>query len=175
MELLFETLKYILPAALVLLAVWLINKQNEKQLKVQQAAIIRAEVVKQQLPVKLNALERAILYLDRIKPEHLLLRVPVGAMSVSEAHQELVSNVRSEYEHNMVQQLYISPEAWQMLLGARDEVLTLLNTIRMEMQEEDTGINYAKMVLERAAQLPPPSIQNAMIAINREASSILQM
>lgn len=175
MELLFETIKYILPAALVLLAVWLVNKQHEKNAKVQQAGLIKAEIVRQQLPVKLNALERAVLYLDRIRPENLILRAPVGGLSAAEAHQELIANVRSEYEHNMAQQLYISPEAWQLLLGARDEVLTLLNTIRSEMKDEDSGITYAKMVLERGDQLPPPSIQNAMIAVKREASVLIQM
>lgn len=175
LSLLVEGLKYALPAGLVLLTVWLLNKNNQKNLQIQQLAMVKAEMLKQQLPVRLNAYERAILYLDRIKPEHLILRVPVGGLSAGELHYEMVSNVRSEYEHNMAQQVYISPEAWQSLLNAREEVLTLLNTVRSEVEADSVGSDYARLILERASQLPPPSIQSAMNMVKTEVATLLQM
>ncbi|MFK7972742.1 MAG: hypothetical protein AB8F95_20390 [Bacteroidia bacterium] len=175
LSLIAEGLKYALPAGLVLLAVWLQQKNNQKILQTQQLALVKADLLRQQMPARFNAYERTILYLDRIKAENLIQRAPVAVMNAGELHKELVSQVRTEYEHNMAQQLYISDEGWQQLLQAREETLTLMNTVRSELETEDSGLELARRLLERSAQVPPPSIQSAIKLIKREASSFMQV
>ena len=175
LTLIVEGLRYSLPAGLVLGAVWFVHRHFQKTQQINQLAQVKLELMKQQLPVRLTAYERAILYLDRIRPEHILSRLPTGGLTASELHYELVSTVRGEYEHNMAQQLYISPDAWQRLLSGREEVLTLYNTVRTHLDADAPAQEYARAILETAAQAPPESLQSAINLMKREVASLLQM
>ncbi|MCK7540680.1 MAG: hypothetical protein MZV63_62230 [Marinilabiliales bacterium] len=41
----------------------------------------------------------------------------------------MISNVRSEYEHNLSQQIYMSNEAWEMVKNARGTVVRMINSV----------------------------------------------
>ncbi len=55
----------------------------------------------------------------------------------------MLKNIRQEYEHNMTQQLYVSPSAWKLVLMARDEVTKLINISSTNLTAEATAIDLA--------------------------------
>jgi len=81
---------------------------------------------KQSLPIRLQAYERIVLFLERINPVQLLLRVPSNGLDPQNYATLLVHTIQTEYEHNITQQVYISNEAWEIVLKAKNSVITLI-------------------------------------------------
>ena len=71
------------------------------------------EKKRQSLPIKLQAYERLLLFCERINPSKLILRVhPIGDETDSHLHL-LIGNIEQEFEHNLVQQLYVTEDSWK--------------------------------------------------------------
>jgi hypothetical protein len=71
------------------------------------------------LPSKLEAYQRCILLLDRISPANLTLRSLQVSQNAKTQQSILIKTVREEFEHNIAQQLFISPQGWAMLVQSR--------------------------------------------------------
>lgn len=81
---------------------------------------------KQALPIRLQAYERVVLFLERINPVQLLLRVQPNELDPQSYATLLVHAIQTEYEHNITQQIYISNEGWETILKARNGIITLI-------------------------------------------------
>ena len=148
-EIIAEVLKYAVPGALILFAVKLMA---DAQLKRQQLESIKKnalELYKQHLPLKLNAYERAILFLERISPENIFVRVSSAGKTAAQYHRELVQEIRNEFEHNLTQQLYISNQGWQALVNAKEEILGSINQASRELKPEDEALALSKRVIQQ--------------------------
>jgi hypothetical protein len=107
---------------------WLIQKENQKQ----------------SLPLRLQAYERLALFLERISPAKLLIRVaPLNDDKV--AYQNLlIHHIEQEYEHNMTQQIYITDQCWTMVLTAKN---TIIQNIRKTTL--DSSVTNADQLREK--------------------------
>src|SRR6187402_2317698 len=108
MEALIEFIKILLPASIVLYAAYLLVRsfiQREIDLKKLE---IRSRSIETVLPNRLQAFERMTLFLERMSPQNLLVRLNTESMPAREFHQILLSEIRNEYNHNVSQQIYIS-------------------------------------------------------------------
>ncbi len=105
---------------------------------------------KQALPLRLQAYERIVLFLERINPVQLLLRVPHNNLDPQSYATLLSHTIQTEYEHNITQQIYLSNEAWENILKARNSVITLIRN-----KSITEGINTAeemrKAILEEVS------------------------
>lgn len=81
---------------------------------------------KQALPIRLQAYERVVLFLERINPVQLLLRVPPNELDPQSYATLLVHSIQTEYEHNITQQIYITSEGWETVLKAKNAIITLV-------------------------------------------------
>ena len=123
-----EILKYIIPAGIVLmtsyLTIWVFlrNETKKRQLEINAAS---KDIV---LPIRLQAYERIILFLERISPNSLLIRVSIPGMSAIQLQTALLNNIREEFEHNLSQQLYISSSAWELTKNAKEEIVRIINS-----------------------------------------------
>ena len=57
------------------------------------------------LPLRLQAYERMALFLERIDPNQLVMRIHTGGLTVSQEQNLLLTAIRSEFEHNLSQQI----------------------------------------------------------------------
>ena len=69
------------------------------------------EKTKTFFPLKIQAYERVILFLERIDPSNMMIRAHKSGMNAATLHRELLKIVREEYTHNMSQQIYIQPNS----------------------------------------------------------------
>jgi hypothetical protein len=142
-----EILKYILPSLVVFaLAYYLIRTfldHETKGLKEEK----KDETRKMSLPLRFQAYERVVLFLERISPPNLVLRVSKAGMSKEQLQAELLKTVREEYEHNLAQQIYMSDKAWDLVKGAKEEVLSDINTAAGQMKEKNTLADYGQQVI----------------------------
>ena len=175
MELVAEVLKYMIPAVLVLITIRLLQDDRKKESAAQHIRQMQGEIMRQHLPVKLTAYERAILFLERISPENLLPRVNGAGKPSDQFHLELVRDIRNEFEHNLAQQLYISPEGWAALVHAKEQVLALINQAAKQMTAEDDGISMSRKIIESYSQMGDLPTHKATFVLKSDIQKLFKV
>ncbi len=172
MEFVLEILKLTLPSLFVIIMGYLVLNNFLKREEKMHWYRLKMENSKQALPVKLQAYERSILLLERISPNNLVMRVYKSGMSAREFHSELLKNIRQEFDHNLTQQIYLSPEAWEAIKRTKEEVTKMINIAASKVKEDDAGINLSKVILDMTIQMETLPNQIAIDAIKREIRTI---
>ena len=121
-------------------------------------------------PIRLQAYERVVLFLERISPNSLVMRTHKNGMSGLLLQSELVKTIRSEFEHNLSQQIYMSNNSWQMVITAKEEIIKLINISATKVPETATGLELAQTILGISAQLNKLPTQVAVEYIKKEIS-----
>ncbi len=152
MNQIFEVIMYTLPAVVVFLAAYFLLKEFFYQESKKREIDIKLEKVKIAMPIRLQAYERIILFLERISPANLVMRVHQQGVSSAEFQRVLVQTIREEYSHNLSQQLYISPKAWEMVKTAREEMIRQINTSAAQLTAEATSTDLSNKLLEMSIE-----------------------
>jgi len=142
-----EILKYILPSLIVFLTVFYFLKkyfENEDKKRKHQALLKNQDML---TPLRLQAYERIILFLERISPESLIIRVNKPGYTSKELQNELISAIRIEWEHNLSQQLYISRRSWEVVKNARANVIQLINIAADKVKGDSKSITLSREIL----------------------------
>jgi len=142
-----EILKYILPSLIVFLTVFYFLKkyfENEDKKRNHQTLLKNKDII---TPLRLQAYERIILFLERISPESLIIRVNKPGFTSKELHTELINTIRVEWEHNLSQQLYISHKSWEVVKNARANVIQLINIATDKAKGDSQSMNLGKEIL----------------------------
>jgi hypothetical protein len=153
MEGVIEIFKIILPAATVFVAAFLIlqrflendQKRREHELKKSTLSTIT--------PLKIQAYERVVIFLERIHPNSLVVRVNKHGMNAHQLHMELIKTIKSEYEHNLSQQIYVSYNAWELVKTAKEEIIKLVNISATKVPNDNTSNDLAMMILNITSNL----------------------
>jgi len=168
MEAIIEFGKIILPAAAVMYAMYLtiksfVNKELEKH-----RMEVRSRSIETVLPNRLHAYERVCLFLERISPDSLVVRLNNGEYSAREFQQIMLNEIREEYNHNVSQQLYMSNEVWEMVKGAKENLIVSINEATYELPENATSLDLSKKLFEKIMSKGEDHIQGALIAVKNE-------
>lgn len=153
MEEIIDLLKYTIPSVVVFAITYYMMKtffEREKKLKQEEN---RALARKDYIPLRIQAYERAALYLERIDPNNMIMRIHTPGMSANRLHGELLKNIREEYNHNMVQQIYMSQRSWAQLKMAKEESIKIINMAAQKMQAHSTGVELSSAIFEIVAKL----------------------
>jgi hypothetical protein len=173
MEMLADILKIILPALLVMFTAWLVLRnllKNDQEKRRQELILQNSRTV---TPIKLQAYERIVLFLERISLESLLIRTNTTGMSASQLHSALLSTIRSEFEHNLSQQIYMSPQAWEVVRNARSNTIKIINTTFEKTKESTSGMEFSKNLLERVMDLEKEPTRAAIDYIKGEIGRMI--
>ena len=123
------------------------NEQKKTLLEIQK--ISESETRKVVTPIQLQAYERLVLFLERMKPDNLVLRCYQPDMNTRLLRDVMIQNIRDEYEHNSSQQLYVSSQAWVYIKNAKEEIINILNSLVPKDDEQLTPTQYAGMLFEK--------------------------
>ena len=147
MEDILDILKYTLPSLIVFLTVYYFLKkyfENEARKRMHQTILKNHDVV---TPLRLQAYERIILYLERISPESLILRVNKRGYTSQQLQTELLNTIRIEWEHNLSQQLYVTQKAWEVVKNAKVNIIQLINVSADKVKGDSLSLNLSKAIL----------------------------
>lgn len=153
MDEILDLLKFTIPSAVVFAITYYMMKtffDREKKLKEEEN---KALARKDYIPLKIQAYERAALYLERIDPNNLIMRIHTPGMSANRLHGELLKAIREEYNHNMVQQIYMSHKSWNQLKQAKEESIKIINMAAHSMSAHATGVELSSAIFEIVAKL----------------------
>ena len=114
----------------------------------QRASELRMKNQETVLPIRLQAYERMCLFLERISPNNLVLRLNNNNYNVREFQQVLLSEIRQEYNHNLSQQVYMSDESWNLTKKAMEEVVVVINTAADTLDGDRSSLELSKRIFE---------------------------
>jgi len=147
METAIEFGKLLIPAGLVLYAMYLTVKSfliKETENKLLSIRSKNSEIV---LPIRLQAYERMCLFLERITPNNLVPRLQ-DEYTAKEFQQLLLRELREEYNHNLSQQVYMTDETWNLIKNAMEEVVMIINESASGLADDAKALELAKTILE---------------------------
>lgn len=173
MEIVADVLKITIPGLLVLLTAWLLIRnllKNDQEKRKQELILQSSRTV---TPIKLQAYERIVLFLERISLESLLVRISTPSMSASQLHSALLTTIRSEFEHNLSQQIYMSPQAWEVVRNARSNMIKIINGEFEKMPETATGMEFSRKLLESVMALEKEPTRAAIDYIKGEIGRMI--
>ncbi|WP_026451960.1 hypothetical protein [Aequorivita capsosiphonis] len=161
---------YLLPAIVVGLVAYYFFKGHTANEEGRRRYLIQKEAQKQVLPMRLQAYERIVLLLERIDPNKLLIRVKPFSDSMEDYENLLVKNIEQEYEHNLTQQLYVSPECWNLVNAAKNATIHVIR--QSVMQEKDENVDKMReWLLKHFMEEITPS-QKALTYVKKEVSEL---
>jgi hypothetical protein len=164
--------KILIPASIVLYAVYLMVRsfiQRELDLKKLE---VRSRSIETILPVRLQAYERMVLFLERISPQNLLIRSNNPGYTARDFQKVLLDEVRNEYNHNVSQQVYMSEEVWNQVKNAKEDLIILINEASSQMTNESTSIDLAKKIFEMVMDRKLDLIGHALSDLKKEIQQI---
>lgn len=143
-----EVLKLTIPSIVVFLVSYYMLRQvleNDYQKKlIDLKRHSRNDII----PIKMQAYERMILFLERINPSSALVRITTASMTATQLRAELIHTINEEYNHNIAQQIYLSPQAWQVIKVVKEQVLHIISESYKTLPEGATGVDLSKTILE---------------------------
>lgn len=167
-----EISKFLFPCiTVVLIAYWLINRPIRLE-KLRIDAATNSENFKVVTPIKLAAYERLILFLERTSPDEILNREMEANMSSFEFQMRLLKVVRDEFEHNVAQQIYLSPKEWQAVVDAKNDILQLVNMCATQVNANDKAIKLAQTILRMYNEASQTPTKNAITLLKNEVSRL---
>lgn len=161
---------FLLPAIVVGVVAYYFFKGHTANEEGRRRYLIHLEAQKHILPLRLQAYERITLFLERIDPTKLLIRIKPFADEVSKYEELLATNIEQEYEHNISQQIYFSPECWNHIKSAKNATLQIIRQTAMNEKVGDAD-KLREMVLTIYMEEITPS-QRAMAFVKSEVAEL---
>ena len=173
METLLDIIQITIPSLMVFLAAYFVLRgmmRNDQDKRRQELILQNSRTV---TPIRLQAYERVVLFLERISLESLLVRTNSPGMSAAQLHSALLNSIRSEFEHNLSQQIYMTQQAWEVVKNAKSNTIKLLNTEFEKTSEKTTGIEFSRILLEKVMELEKEPTRTAIEYIKNEVNRLI--
>ena len=147
---------------------WLLAEFKGMKDSINERLGINNEVIK----LKLQALERFTLFADRSSLKNLVSRTSAAGMTVVDFQLQLLDTLRTEYDYNVSQQIYIEPKMWQAIGNLKDQHIFIINQLAASLPSNAAGIELSKRILEYVASTEADLSATVLSALQYEAKRI---
>jgi hypothetical protein len=171
-NLLVEIFKITLPSIVVFLTAYLIIRSFFERQEQEDQQKLKVNVQEQVLPLRLQAYERMILFLERIHPDNLISRVRESNMTAADLQVALLKDIRNEYSHNLSQQLYVSEDAWVLTQNAKEEMIKLINLCYGHVKPDDSAMELTRIIINTLMQSDKSPTEPAIRYIKQEVGTL---
>ena len=156
-----EILAYTLPSLVTGgVAYYLFNSYFKDQQNTRRW-LLQKDAQKDALPLRLQAYERMALYLERINPTKLLIRIAPLSNDKNNYENLIIAQIEQEFEHNLTQQIYISDECWTIIITAKNATIQMIRKANMS-DRVDSADKLREVLLNDLMEKQSPS--NAALA-----------
>ena len=164
MELISQAL-LILPSIAFMFVVILILKKQTSIAEMSNSISLKKERQQHFLPLRVDSYQRMILFMERISPKSLIMRTFNNEKPAKIFQTELLETIRQEYEHNVAQQLFISPKSWKLIRESKEEIVKIINLAASQVDENATSLDLSSKIFEITSQLKniPTEITNEIL------------
>jgi hypothetical protein len=147
-------------------------KLHTETITKEQQFKLRLEARKTTLTMRIQAYERLTLFSERISLVNLLTRVRPISQDKQAYEDLLIKSIDQEYEHNLVQQIYVSEECWGVIKTAKNSIINRIRKTNMSEQITDANKLRETLLLDLLEQKNSPS-SVALQVIKKEMKSLL--
>lgn len=166
----FETIVVVLLGVMLLALVWLITEYSGMKAAIKEKTGINNETIK----LRLQAYERLAMLAERIALQNLIARVPSAGLSAKQMQQSLVEAIKTEYEYNISQQVYVSPEAWRAVNNLKEQNIYIINQLTTTLPFQASAMDLNKQVIDYLMSNPKASLHTIVLEVlNFEAKKIM--
>jgi len=163
-----DLLKYVVPALVVFAAVFFVQRLTlTKEINKERYKIMLANS-NIMTPLRLQAYERISILLERLSADSLLLRLQSSGMTTRQIQAVMLVNIRSEFDHNLSQQIYISSNLWQAVKNAKEILIKTINITASELPKEAPLNDFSMKLFEAYANLDTDPLATALELLKRE-------
>jgi len=168
MDYLSDLIKILIPAGLVLYAMYLVTRSFLQKDFDRQLVALKSKNSETVLPLRLQAYERMALFLERISPNNMLIRLADPTMNAAVFQQRLLQEIRDEFHHNHSQQIYMSDEAWLMVRNAMNATIALVQVASEKMGPEHNAVDLSSAIFNEQLEQKEDQIGIALSFIKNE-------
>jgi hypothetical protein len=171
---LLEILKYVLPSCVVLAcAYFIISSFLKNEIEKKRLAIF-GDNIKITIPMRMQAYERLTLFVERMDVQNMITRLYTSNSTAQDLQLAMIQSIRTEYEYNLSQQIYVSNEVWKTITSAKEQEVAMINGIASQLQIGAPAKELVQRITDVAmSQEDDTPRQIALIVINHEVKSML--
>lgn len=124
--------------------------------------------------LQLQAYERLTLLTDRIALPNLISRLGNPDISARDMQYLLSKHIKDEFDYNITQQIYVSPEIWNAIRNLKEKNLLLVHQVGNIMPEMAPASALNRAILEQLVQDPKSNLHEIVSeALSYEAKKLL--
>ena len=166
-----ETIFLILLLILLIGFIWMITEISDLK---KQNKIVGPSPDPETLKLRLQAYERITLLAERISLQNVLSRTANEGLSYRQMQRALIEAIKSEYEYNISQQVYVSNEMWKAVNKLKEQNIYIINQIAANLSSQASGIDLNKRIIEYVINNPKSQLHNIVLeALNFEAKELM--
>lgn len=172
-EIILDIIKFSAPALIVFLTVFvMLSKQAQKEERL-RIFELKKKHSKESLPIRLQAYERITLFMYRIAPENLLPRTQNASLNVKDYSTVLLQTIKSEFEHNITQQVYISTSTWAAIVKYKEDLGNLIREKATEINPNEPSFKLVESIL--TSLMDDPEIIEQQVVMSKIKREVKQM
>jgi hypothetical protein len=169
-EKLFDLFLYAIPALITGgIAYYFFKQHIENEFNLRKFTL-QKDLQKDAFPIRLQAYERMALFLERIAPAKLLIRVIPTSSSKEDYEALLIATIEQEFEHNLSQQIYVTDECWSIINAAKNATIQVIRKASL-LGKTKTANKLREVILTDLMDKRPPS-NAALSFIKNEVSEM---
>jgi hypothetical protein len=171
MEVFLELFKYTIPSLVVFITTFFLVKwflKNEAERRRHEFLLTKHKDI---LPTRLAAYERITLFLERINTESLVIREQSNVNNCKQFQAHLLTIIRTEFEHNVAMQVYVTPQTWSLVKKAKEEIVRLVNICSGLVKPEDPAIALGKTMIEQHNSETAYHVNKALDALKNDVQT----
>ena len=163
-------LMFIIPALITGAIAYLFFREHVENERRRRDFFIQKDLQKDALPMRLQAYERMSLFLERIKPTKLLIRVLPTSSNKEDYEALLIANIEQEFDHNLAQQIYVTDQCWSITSTAKNATIQIIRKATLS-DKIDSADKLREVILTDMMDRRAPS-DAALSFIKEEVSNI---
>ncbi len=149
---------------------WLLAEFNGMKEAIRERLGINNETIK----LKLQAYERLTLYAERAELKNLVSATYAEEMTARDMQLNLLETLKSEYEYNVTQQIYVSAEMWKAITKLKDQNIFVINQVAAALPFNASSMELSKALLEYSMTDNADISKIVLEALQYEAQKILK-
>ncbi|WP_420601921.1 hypothetical protein [Flagellimonas sp.] len=165
----FQLFAYLLPAVVTGAVAFYFFRLHTRNEDGRRRFLLHKDSQKDTLPIRLQAYERMVLFLERISINSLVVRVAPKGKDKSAYENLLIKQVETEFEHNLSQQIYMSEECWNIIKAAKNATIQIIRSAGMS--ETDSPDKLREDILNQTMEKQSPST-TALAFVKKEVSEL---
>lgn len=169
LEIVFQDIQFAFIFVFFIAIAWLLAEFKGMKDEFKERFGINNETIK----LKLQAFERLTLFAERASLNKLVARTPFANLTVIELQTVLNETLRSEYDYNISQQIYVQPDMWKAIVNLKDQNIYIINTIAATLPSNANAIELSKRILEYASNNNAELSTIVLEALHYEAKQLL--